>query len=97
MEWLLNPKLHHTCLPGIRPTHILSLPKTLLNNSLKILLCKGPRALTHYCMCVHVGWLKTARVYLLKHKKVKLLTEKKTMGELTETPDHAWPRVRPNT
>jgi hypothetical protein len=22
-----NPKLHHTCLPGIRPTHIPSLPK----------------------------------------------------------------------
>jgi hypothetical protein len=50
-----NPKLHHTCLPGIRPTHILSLPKTLLNNSLKILLCKGPRALTHYCTRVHIG------------------------------------------
>jgi hypothetical protein len=27
-----NPKLHHTCLPGIRPTHILSLPKNLLKN-----------------------------------------------------------------
>jgi hypothetical protein len=23
-----NPKLHHTCLPGIRPTYIPSLPKT---------------------------------------------------------------------
>ena len=22
-----NPKLHHTCLPGIKPTHIPSLPK----------------------------------------------------------------------
>ena len=22
-----NPKLHHTCLPGIRPTHIPSFPK----------------------------------------------------------------------
>ena len=43
-----NPKLHHTCLPGIRATHILSLLKTLLNKSLKILLCKGPRALTLY-------------------------------------------------
>jgi hypothetical protein len=50
-----NPKLYHTCLLGIRPTHILSLPKTLLNNSLKILLCKGPRALTHYCTRVHAG------------------------------------------
>jgi hypothetical protein len=27
-----NPKLHHTCSPGIRPTHIPSLPKHLLKN-----------------------------------------------------------------
>jgi hypothetical protein len=30
-------------------------------------------------------------------KKGKLLTEQKAMGELTETPDHGWLRVNPNT
>jgi hypothetical protein len=30
-------------------------------------------------------------------KKGKLPTEQKSMGELTETPSHAWLRVRPNT
>jgi hypothetical protein len=30
-------------------------------------------------------------------KKGKLLMEQKYMGELTETLDHAWSRVRPNT
>jgi hypothetical protein len=30
-------------------------------------------------------------------KKGKLPMEQKAMGELTETPGHAWPRVRPNT
>jgi hypothetical protein len=30
-------------------------------------------------------------------KKGKLLMEQKSMGELTETPGHAWPRVHPNT
>jgi hypothetical protein len=30
-------------------------------------------------------------------KKGKLLMEQKAMGELIENPDHAWPRVHPNT
>jgi hypothetical protein len=30
-------------------------------------------------------------------KKGKLSMEQKAMGELTETPGHAWPRVHPNT
>jgi hypothetical protein len=30
-------------------------------------------------------------------KKGKLLMEHTALGELTETPDHAWPRVCPNT
>jgi len=30
-------------------------------------------------------------------KKGKLPTEQKDMGELTETPDHAWMRVCPKT
>jgi hypothetical protein len=30
-------------------------------------------------------------------KKGKLLTEHTTLGELTETPGHAWLRVHPNT
>jgi len=29
--------------------------------------------------------------------KVNLPTEHTTLGELTETLGHAWPRVRPNT
>jgi hypothetical protein len=32
VEKCYNPKLHHICLPGIRPTHIPSLPKHLLKN-----------------------------------------------------------------
>jgi hypothetical protein len=32
ISFYYNPKLHHTCLPGIRPTHIPSLPKHLLKN-----------------------------------------------------------------
>ena len=46
--------------------------KTLLNNSLKILLCQGPRTLTHYCTRMHAGWLTTARMYLTKHEKRKV-------------------------
>jgi hypothetical protein len=30
-------------------------------------------------------------------KKGKFPMKQKSMGELTETPDHAWPRVHPNT
>jgi hypothetical protein len=30
-------------------------------------------------------------------KKGKLSMEQKDMGELTETPSHAWPMVRPKT
>jgi hypothetical protein len=32
-----------------------------------------------------------------KHKKGKFPMEQKAMGELTETPSHAWLRVCPNT
>jgi hypothetical protein len=50
----------------------------------------------------------TARVYTLadlkqpawtykSKKKGKLPMEHIALGELTETPGHAWPRVRPNT
>ena len=77
-----NPKLHHTCLPGIRPTHIPSLPKHLLNNSLEILLCQGPHALTYYCTHVHAGRPTTARVYLTKHKKRKVSDGTKSYGSV---------------
>jgi hypothetical protein len=30
-------------------------------------------------------------------KKGKFSTKQKAMGELTETPGHAWSRVQPNT
>ena len=56
--------------------------KTLLNNSLKILLCKGPRALTHYCTRVHTGWLTTARMYLTNHEKRKVVDETKSYGSV---------------
>jgi hypothetical protein len=50
----------------------------------------------------------TGRVYMLANlkqpvctykstKKGKFLMEHAALGELTETPGHAWPRVRPNT
>jgi hypothetical protein len=50
----------------------------------------------------------TAHVYMLANlkqpmwtdkstKKGKLSTKHTALGELTETPSHAWPRVHPNT
>jgi hypothetical protein len=47
-----KPKLHHTCLPGIRPIHIPSLPKHLLNNLFENPLVSRPtrpNPLLHAC------------------------------------------------
>ena len=77
-----KPKFHHRCLPDIRPTHIPSLPKYLLNNSLEILLCQGPCTLTHYCTRVHTGRPTTACVYLTKHKKRKVAEGTKSYGSV---------------
>ena len=47
--------------------------KALLNKSLKKLFYKGPHTLLHYCMRVHASSPKTARVYLQKHEKRKVV------------------------
>ena len=52
MTLCYNPKLHHTCLPGIRPIHIPSLPKNLLNNLFENPLLSRPthpNPLLHAC------------------------------------------------
>jgi hypothetical protein len=72
--------------------------KALLNNSLKNLFYKGPRALLHYCMHVYMLADLKQPVWTYKStKKGKLSMEHTALGELTETPGHAWPRVHPNT
>jgi hypothetical protein len=64
-----NPNFHQTCLSGIRPSQIPSLPKHFWTNLLKNLIYKGPCALLHYCTRVHTSWPKTARVPTKAWKK----------------------------
>jgi hypothetical protein len=56
--------------------------KTSAEQPLKILLCQGPRALTHYCTCVHAGRPTTARMYLTKHKNRKFVDGTKRYGSV---------------
>ena len=68
-----NPKLQQTCLPGIRPSQILSLPKHCWTTLLKNPFYKDPCALLHYCTHVHASWPKKAHVYLQKNGKRKVV------------------------
>jgi hypothetical protein len=52
-----------------------------------------PNPLLHAC----AHWLAHYSPHVPKkaRKKGKLSMEQKAMGQLTETPNHAWPRVHP--
>jgi hypothetical protein len=54
--------------------------KALLNNSLKILFYKGPHALIHYCMRVHLADPKNPMWTDKSTKKGKFLMEHKSYG-----------------
>jgi hypothetical protein len=93
LGYCYNPKLHHTCLPGIRPTHIPSLPKHLLRNLFENpfeLSQMCPNSLLHalerwqayYCTRWNAGRPTTTRVYLTKHKNKKVVDGTKRYGSV---------------
>ena len=60
-----NPKFHHTCTPGIKPSYLLFFPShhwaTLLKNTIFEYVC----ALHHYCLHMYVICTTNAHVRML--------------------------------
>jgi hypothetical protein len=60
-----NPKLHHTCRPGIRPSYLLFFPSQYRTTLLKNTIFEDVRALHHYCPRMYASCTTTAHVRML--------------------------------
>jgi len=58
-----NPKLHQTCIPGIKPSNLLSFPSHHWTISSKNHSFEGVRTLHHYCPRTHTCWPIRVRVH----------------------------------